>query len=114
LRYLTRLVGAADAEDLTQSVMLKVNEGLGGFRGESSVSTWIYRIATNAALDRLRSRASQPPIQESESEWAESAEEARIPSTEDAAVRDQMNACIREFVERLPENYMTVMVLSEI
>ena len=54
LRYVARLVGEADADDVTQTVMLKVNQGLAGFRGDSSLSTWIYRIATNAAMDRLR------------------------------------------------------------
>ncbi|MBI4203532.1 MAG: hypothetical protein HY527_00780, partial [Betaproteobacteria bacterium] len=49
--YLTRLVGEAEAEDLTQAVMLKVSEGLPYFRGDSSLSTWIFRIATNAAMD---------------------------------------------------------------
>ena len=56
LRYLTRLVGEAEAEDLTQSVMLRVSEGLHDFRGDSSLSTWIYRIAHNLSVDRLRRR----------------------------------------------------------
>src|SRR5512143_2191864 len=60
LRYVTRLVGEAEADDVTQSAMVKVNEGLAGFRGDSSVSTWIYRIATNVAMDKLRQRATQP------------------------------------------------------
>ena len=55
-RYLARLVGEDEAEDLTQEVFIKVSQALPGFRGESSVSTWLYRIATNAAYDRLRSR----------------------------------------------------------
>jgi RNA polymerase sigma-70 factor (ECF subfamily) len=59
LRYVTQLVGETEAEDVAQSVMLKVNEGLSGFRGDSSVSTWIYRIATNVALDKLRQKAIQ-------------------------------------------------------
>src|SRR3970040_1463702 len=60
LRYLARLVGEAEAEDLTQAVMLKISAALPGFRGDSSVSTWIYRIATNAGLDRLRRKTAQP------------------------------------------------------
>jgi len=43
LRYLTRLVGERDAEDLAQTVMLRVNSGLPQFRHDSSLSTWIYR-----------------------------------------------------------------------
>lgn len=114
-RYLTRLVGEAEAEDLTQSVMLRVNEGLSGFRGDSSVSTWIYRIATNAALDKLRRRRLQPLI-ETGHEFAEDdlPPDTQCESGETAAIRAEMSACIGEFVARLPENYKTVMVLSEL
>lgn len=115
MRYLTRLVGDGDAEDLTQSVMLKVSEGLPNFRGDSSLSTWIYRIATNTALDRLRRKTIQAP-DETEVEWDEAdvPQGAQTPSVETTAIREEMNACIREFIERLPENYKTVMVLSEL
>lgn len=57
VRYMTGLAGEADAEDLTQEAMVKINNGLDQFRGESSISTWIYRIATNVARDRFRSAA---------------------------------------------------------
>ncbi|MFI5179273.1 MAG: sigma-70 family RNA polymerase sigma factor, partial [Vicinamibacterales bacterium] len=53
-RYVSRLIGANEAEDLTQDVFLKVSQALPAFRGEASVSTWVYRIATNSALDLLR------------------------------------------------------------
>ncbi|MBC7867501.1 MAG: RNA polymerase sigma factor [Gloeobacteraceae cyanobacterium ES-bin-316] len=42
---------AADAEDITQDVFLDVYQKLAGFRGESQLSTWIYRITINNALD---------------------------------------------------------------
>jgi len=48
-RYLTRLIGENEAEDFTQIVFEKVNRNLSGFKGESKLSTWIYRIATNTA-----------------------------------------------------------------
>ncbi|MHC4529684.1 MAG: RNA polymerase sigma factor, partial [Planctomycetota bacterium] len=59
LRYMERMVGKDQAEDLTQEVFIKVNKGLEVFEGKSKLSTWIYRIATNTALDRLRSRSSR-------------------------------------------------------
>lgn len=56
-RYFIRVIGERDAEDLTQETMVRVSRGLDQFRGESSLSTWIYSIATNVARDRLRSAA---------------------------------------------------------
>lgn len=115
LRYATRLLGAADAEDVTQSVMLKLSEGLSGFRGDSSISTWIYRIATNVAVDKLRQKASQPLTDTGyEFDEGDLPLAAQSPSVETAAIRGEMSACIGEFVARLPDNYRTVMVLSEI
>jgi RNA polymerase sigma-70 factor (ECF subfamily) len=108
-------VGESEAEDLTQSVMLKISEGLPDFRGDSNVSTWIYRIATNTALDKLRGR--MRPISSSAELDADEPDvppAARSESVETAAIREEMNACIREFIERLPESHKTVMVLSEL
>lgn len=51
------LIGESEAEDLTQEILVKVNRALPDFRGDSSLSTWIYRIATHTAIDRLRSRS---------------------------------------------------------
>jgi RNA polymerase sigma-70 factor, ECF subfamily len=46
----------ADAEDLLQEIFLLVHRKLGSFKGESSLGTWLYRLATNHCLDHLRSR----------------------------------------------------------
>src|SRR6266496_3973585 len=115
LRYVTRLVGEAEAEDVTQSVMLKVNEGLSGFRGDSSVSTWIYRVATNVGLDGLRQRAIQPLTDTGyEFDEGDLPLAAQSASVETTAIRDEMSACVSEFVARLPQNYKTIMILSEL
>jgi RNA polymerase sigma-70 factor (ECF subfamily) len=113
LRYLTRLVGESEAEDLTQIVMLKISAGLPDFRGESSLGTWIYRIATNTALDRLRGPQGSPTETQFDEDGSLSVD-AEAPSAESAAIRGEMTACIREFIDRLPESYRTVMVLSEL
>jgi RNA polymerase sigma-70 factor (ECF subfamily) len=112
LRYLTRLAGAHEAEDLTQIVMLRISAGLPDFRGESSLATWIYRIATHAAIDRLRSP--QGGARELQGEAQEHLPADAAPSAESAAMRGEMNACIRGFVDRLPESYRSVVALSEI
>ena len=113
LRYLTRLTGENDAEDLTQCVMLKISQGLPAFRGEASLATWIYRIATNTALDKLRGdRFSRLSIGLEGEDYA--VPDAQVESVETTAIREETNSCIREFIERLPENYRIVMVLSEL
>mgnify|MGYP005850758107 CR=1 FL=1 len=124
-RYLTRFVGEHEAEDLTQEVFVKVSQALKTFRSESQLSTWIYRIATNAALDRLRSpsfrrmvqkRLANDPIALSEIEPSDKDVWTRekTPSLEISLIRKEMNECIRNFVENLPTDYRTVVVLSEL
>lgn len=55
-----RMVGnPADAEDLLQEIFLAAHRKLEGFRGESALGTWLYRLATNSCLDHLRSRAAK-------------------------------------------------------
>jgi RNA polymerase sigma factor (sigma-70 family) len=52
-----RIVGnAEDAEELTQDVFLKVFRNLSGFKGDSSFSTWLYRIAYNTAISATRKK----------------------------------------------------------
>ena len=121
-RYLARIVGQSEAEDLTQEVFVKVGQALETFRGESQLSTWIYRIATNAALDRLR----QPSVRHGGEKLlpVESIAEIKAdqdirtgelkPSTEQGLIRTEMNGCIREIIQALPEQYRSVIVLSEL
>lgn len=55
-----RMVGnQTDAEDLLQEVFLSAHRKLDGFRGDSALGTWLYRLATNHCLDYLRSRAAK-------------------------------------------------------
>ncbi len=119
-RYLTRLVGENEAEDLTQEVFLRVNRALATFRGESLVSTWIYRIATNLAIDRMRSYSYQREGKETTVEDVDEAAPQNIwsgeppASLEQQVFRKERYECFIEFVQALPLNYRTVLVLSEL
>jgi RNA polymerase sigma-70 factor (ECF subfamily) len=124
LRHVARLVGEQEAEDLTQEIFVKVHQALDNFRGESKLSTWLYRIATNAAIDRLRCPSFQRAAQQrSLDDSMESGEaevddrgvwtEEKATSAEQQFVRNEMNECILGFIKKLPENYRTVLVLSE-
>lgn len=52
-----RLVGDRDdAEDITQEAFLRFHRGIGNFRGDSSIATWLHRTVTRLAIDHLRRR----------------------------------------------------------
>lgn len=61
-----RVIGhPEDALDATQEALISISRGIGSFDGRSAFTTWIYRVATNAALDELRRRRRRPtPIDE--------------------------------------------------
>ncbi len=113
-RYLARLVGETEAEDLSQEVFAKVSRGLDGFQDRSNIVTWIYRIATNTALDRLRSPAfkAMEPVEDIELVALEAGPKG--PTVEQQAIKQEMSACVRRMVDRLPETYRTAILLSEI
>jgi RNA polymerase sigma-70 factor, ECF subfamily len=121
-RYLARIVGEPDAEDLTQTVFLKVSQALKDFRGESTPSTWIYRIATNTAADWMRSascrRANErAPLDvpfDGEQAGHATEEHGRLPLVDQALVRREMNRCIRQVVDGLPADYRDAITLSDI
>ena len=122
-KYLIRLLGENEAEDITQIVFEKVNRNLDTFKGESKLSTWIYRIATNTALDKLKStsylRSTIGPLAPLPLEVIEVREIAaktkdKPTSPEQKLIRDEMSECIKEFVYRLPPDYSTVIILNEL
>ena len=120
LRYIVRLVGEPEAEDLTQEIFVKIGQALPTFRGESQLSTWIYRIATNAALDKLRTSSFRQAAQTSSLDAADEAGDQAIctgdemPSPEQRFMQKERQQCFGNFVENLPANYQAVVVLSEL
>ena len=118
--YLKRLVGEHEAEDVAQTVFEKVNTNLSTFKGESKVSTWVFKIATNAALDRLKSpsykRTPSGPLAPVPLQTVENIEMAfgKPTSPDQKVIRDEMSDCVREFVDRLQTDYRTILVLNEL
>ncbi len=123
LHYLKRLVGEHEAEEVAQISFEKISHNLNNFKGESKLSTWIYRVATNTALDKLKSSAykysqSGPlaplPIHTPETENTVSDNIGVSSSPDKKIIRGEMNECIREFVDRLPPDYRTIITLNEL
>ena len=113
VRYLGRLVGEADAEDVAQIALAKAAASVDGFRGEASPRSWFFRIATNAAHDWNRSRqgAMSDPLPAEDEETPEGLFE--LAPQERQLVREQMSRCVGEILGRLPEPYQTVLALSD-
>ena len=115
LRYLTRMVGAQDAEDLAQEVFIRAARSYEDFRHEAKIETWLYRIATHVAVDRLRGTALRRETMLGE-ELGEVAEDGREAGStlEEKTLRRAANECIRNVIYGLPENYRTPLILSEL
>jgi len=125
LGYLSRLVGRDEAEELTQEVFVKVDRALPGFRGEAKLSTWIYRIATHVALDRLRHPSYRQRLRECETIELPGESQTGIQDrnvwtgetqqgSDQQLIRREMNDCIRAYIGQLPEDYRAVLALSEV
>ena len=124
--YLTRYIGAKEAEDLTQEVFIKAGKSLIKFRNESQVLTWLYRIATNAAIDRMREPSFRRETAVDQVECGESGSAVNTfvgadsnlaqsqPSLEEKALRNATNRCIRGIIDKLPGNYRVPVILSEL
>ena len=115
LRYLTRMVGAQDAEDLAQEVFIRAAKAYDGFRHEAKIETWLYRIATHVAVDRLRGTASRRETLLGQELDEVAADGRETGSTlEEKTLRRAANECIRNVIYGLPENYRTPLILSEL
>ncbi|MCU0847037.1 MAG: RNA polymerase sigma factor [Spirochaetes bacterium] len=119
LRYLKGIVGGEMAEDLTQEVFIKVSRTLDSLKDESSLSSWLYKIALNTARDSIRSTrriVSVKPLAAADGSSGadlENLADKRHKSHDDAIMRKEMVQCYVEFVKKLPSNYYDIYVLSE-
>jgi len=115
----------ADAADLTQEVFVKVFRGIGGFHGESSLRTWIYRIALREASNQrrwwMRHGQQEIPI-EQEVAPPDGKTPVRLgdmlvdPSESpfEAALRDENRARVEWALRQVPEPYRTTIILRDI
>jgi RNA polymerase sigma-70 factor (ECF subfamily) len=94
-----------DASDMAQEVFLKAYRAIGGFRGESSFSTWLYRIAVNTCLNF---RAARRPIAE---ELPDALPDRRASAAE-RLEREEQAQRVREAVSSLPEKQRATVILK--
>jgi RNA polymerase sigma-70 factor (ECF subfamily) len=94
-----------DANDMAQEVFLKAYRAIAKFRGDSSFSTWLYRIAVNTCLNFRAAR--KPPAEE----LSENVADAGAPVL-DRLERDERSQRVREAVARLPEKQRATLILK--
>ncbi len=123
-RLACRLTGnESDAADVLQETFLRVYRGLGSFRGASRLGTWLYRVATNAALTQRRARARRPaePLDAFLPRFDANGRHAATPAQLQVAARADelldrrvLAEKARAGVERLPELYREAFVLRDL
>src|SRR5713226_8691211 len=113
-----RMLGSdADAEDVTQDVLLQVIRKLPTFRGESAFPTWLHRVTVNAALSHRQKRASrqQREIHDPIDQLFENGShhhpvQGWSVGPEDQALDHETHRLIEQAITELPENYRDVFV----
>jgi RNA polymerase sigma-70 factor (ECF subfamily) len=112
--YVYRMVGDYDcALDLTQEIFIKIYASLSRYRPEFKFSTWIYKIAHNAAIDHLRRNAGRERSINSgtESEPQQLTIESKGLSPEQQSEREERRIEIESVVRLLPTAYRELIVL---
>ncbi len=95
-----------DASDLTQDVLLRAYRGLHRFRGDASLTTWLYRIAVNVCLNRVSGKApASEPVD------AAGLVDTRHESVADGLLREERAVRVRAAVARLPAKQRAALVL---
>ncbi len=112
-RIIFRLVGdPAEAEDLTQETFIKAGRGLPNLKDPEKRAPWLYRIASNTALDHVRKRSSKERTDDKALGEAVAAS-AETPVA-DSVEQSETVKCVRAYAEGLPPLYRVVLVLHEL
>lgn len=104
----------AEAEDLTQDAFLQVFRKLSTFRGDSALSTWLYRVAVNTVLMHFRKKGlRQVSLDET------SSQDTRLVKREYGSPDDRLSGCVDRIalaraMQELPAGYRTIFLLHEI
>ena len=108
-----RMMGSPeDAEDVAQDAFLSAYRAFGRFRGESKVSTWLYRITVNAALMRLRKTKRARTLTQTGLDDIEIPDWSQAP--DDFASNAELGERLREGLDMLPPDMKAAVVLRDV
>ncbi len=110
---------AEDAEDIAQEVFVEIYRSIGGFKEESKLSTWIYRIAVTKSLDHLRSKKRKKRFAFVKALFSEETGEPRFDPPDFVHPGVQLEnkeraAYLFKAIGELPENQKTAFTLHKI
>jgi RNA polymerase sigma-70 factor (ECF subfamily) len=107
-----RMLGQpADAEDALQEIFLQAFRKAGSFKGEASLGTWLYRLAMNLCLDRLRSRTAKD---DRRTDRLDGTEVIEPHAHEDGAALAVSRVDLERAIARLPDGYRAAFVLHDV
>lgn len=117
--YAYRMTGSPeDAEDLTQETFFRAYRSLRSFRGECSISTWIFRIAANLCTDQYRRNRKRPVSIDSpvfyENDQLKYEIPDQSPSPAEIAESLEVRSAIMSAIKRLPEDQRKVVLLRDV
>jgi RNA polymerase sigma-70 factor (ECF subfamily) len=98
-----------EIEDVTSEVFFKVYRSLGRYRPEHALSTWLYRITVNAALDRKRGLRHETRTEEISPSLADGR-----PSAHEQASDRERSRLLKAALERIPDHYRSPLVLAHL
>ena len=105
----------ADAEDLTQEAFMQVFRSVNSFRGDSAFSTWLYRVAVNTVLMKLRRRKSPPVLSLDEPVSSDSPSLKREVGKQDPSLSGAIDRiALRRALEELPGGCRQIFDLHEV
>ena len=114
-RYvLTLMRDPAEAEDLTQETLLRAYRNYASLREPASLTSWLYRIATNIAFDHLRQRARRASLQADVDLEAIDVPDVETPSLRQLFEQSEMSACVQRYLNSLPDTYRAVIMLHDL
>ena len=102
-----------DAAEAAQEAFFAAWQGLKSFRGDSSFSTWLYRLASNACVDLLRREGKRRAAVSLDDEELNLDLPSSLPSPQEEAERRELRERIEEGLRALPPDYRAPLVLRE-
>ncbi len=100
-----------DARDAAQEAFLSAWRGLPSFRGEAGFSTWLYRLASNAAIDQLRRNRRQR--EEASLDAGEMDTPDQSPGPQEAAEGSELQRAVADGLASLSEDHRRILLLRE-